>query len=257
MTLAIYAGSFDPFTNGHHELVARGTHLFDEVVVAVGKHPTKPGLFSVEKRIELIRASTEDIPDLIVEAFDGLLFEYARSLAKRYSTEVVLLRGLRPQGDFASEYLLAMGNRDAAPELETIFLLSSPALQHVSSSLVREFASHGGDISRYVHPAVVDAFEAKRKRKDSPFVKYLDGTGATVLRARTVSRDLFDAIYEDLVREYPTIAVIEVLLRKTKIDIASLSVSGSSRVFWLTNLQTIVAHGGLLELIVAAHQDTQ
>jgi len=156
--IAIYAGSFDPLTNGHLEIILRSTKIFDQVIVAVGRHPSKPGFFSAMERVELIRASTPDI--VAVESFDGLLFEYAAE--KRAS---VLIRGLRAHGDFEMEYQLAMANKDMAPNLETMFMLPSMGLQFVSSSLVREIAFHGGDFERYVPAPVAEALRQKIGRK--------------------------------------------------------------------------------------------
>lgn len=162
MITAIYAGSFDPFTLGHEQVVLRATQLFSRVIVAVGKHHTKRGFFDVVERMDLI---SQCVPKGVeVTSFQGLLFEFARSQNAK-----VLIRGLRAHGDFESEYQVAMANRDAAPELETVFLLPDANLQFVSSSLVREIISHGGDISKYVRPCVVDAFNKKMGPVESPF----------------------------------------------------------------------------------------
>lgn len=159
-TIAILPGSYDPITNGHLEIIGRASLIADEVIIALARHPTKPGYFPMEVRKELILAATlKKVSNLTVEIVDGLMFEFARETAQKYHAQVMFVRGLRPQGDFASEYLLAMGNRDAAPEIETVFLMSSPTLSHVSSSLVREMASHGADISRYVVPEVAEAMK--------------------------------------------------------------------------------------------------
>lgn len=157
MITAIYAGSFDPFTRGHEDIARRAVKIFDKVIIGVGKHRTKPGFFPVEERLRLINSSLCDLGDRIEAcSFEGLLFEFAR---KRGAS--VIVRGLRAHVDFDTEFAMAMANRDAAPELETVFLVPDTSHQFVSSSLVREIASHGGDFSHYVHPAVVEAFAAK------------------------------------------------------------------------------------------------
>jgi pantetheine-phosphate adenylyltransferase len=149
---AIYAGSFDPLTNGHVDLVTRGLGLFDELVVAIGVNPAKRGLFTVEERQALIRAV---IPDVEVVAFEGLLVDAARAHGAN-----VLLRGVRTMSDFELEYRNGLANRDLAG-IETLFLLADPALSFVSSSLIKEIASNGGDVSRYVPEPVLEPLLAR------------------------------------------------------------------------------------------------
>jgi len=148
---ALFAGSFDPITNGHVDLVARGLRLFDAVVVAVGNNPAKRYLLPLEERVGLARrALLEAGLDVEVSAFEGLLVEAAR----KHGADV-MLRGLRGPADLELELRNASGNRDLSG-IDTVFLPSLPQHLYVSSSLVREIASHGGDVSRYVPRVVLE-----------------------------------------------------------------------------------------------------
>jgi pantetheine-phosphate adenylyltransferase len=148
---AIYAGSFDPPTLGHADIIRRGAALFDRLVVAVGNNPAKRYRFDLAERTRLVRSSCEDLPHVEVVSFDGLLVDTATAVGAQ-----VILRGLRPLGDFDLEFRNGLANRDLTG-IETIFLLASPEQVYVSSSLVKEIASHGGDVSRYVSADVLDA----------------------------------------------------------------------------------------------------
>ncbi len=156
MRLAIYAGSFDPVTFGHLDLITRAAALFDQVAVGIGRHPTKKPLFTSEERLSLITEITKGIPNVEVVEFDGLLIHYAK---KRNAT--ALIRGLRAATDFEYELQIAHANSDMCPEIDTVFLPTRVERGFVSASLVREIASHGGDVSRYV-PAPVTAALAKK-----------------------------------------------------------------------------------------------
>jgi len=167
--IAVYPGSFDPITGGHMEVIVRALRLFDRVIVAVGKHPTKPGFFTVEERVALIAESVKDLapagkgaPRVVADQFTGLVVEYCKAKGAQ-----VLLRGLRAHGDFEPEFQMALANRDLAPELETVFLIPRPERQIISSSLVREIATHGGDFSRYVPAPVFAAVQAKLKARST------------------------------------------------------------------------------------------
>lgn len=149
--VAIYAGSFDPPTNGHLDLVERAAALFPHVIVAAGRHPTRVPLFTTAERIDLLRRACAGFANVEVAEFDGLLIEYARDRGAR-----VLVRGLRAQTDFEYELQIAHANADLAPELDTVFLPTRTRHGFVSASLVREIARHHGDVSRYV-PDVVRA----------------------------------------------------------------------------------------------------
>ncbi|MFY0535807.1 pantetheine-phosphate adenylyltransferase [Nannocystis pusilla] len=155
---AVYPGSFDPITSGHVEIVERALRLFDQVIVAVGRHPTKTGYFSVDERVALIGECIAHLPRARAAKFDGLMIDFCMQQGAR-----VIVRGLRAHGDFEPEFQIASANRDLQPAVETVFLIPGPAHQFVSSSLVREIAGHGGDFARYV-PAPVAAAMQKRMR---------------------------------------------------------------------------------------------
>lgn len=154
--VAIYPGSFDPPTRGHEDLVRRGLSLADRLHVAVATNPAKRGLFRVEERLDLLRATVGNEPRVVIESFEGLLADHAGAIGAS-----LVIRGLRAGGDFEYECQMALMNRQLAPNLETVFLVPSFDLTYVSSSLVREVAQHGGDVSRLVHPAVVTALRAR------------------------------------------------------------------------------------------------
>lgn len=156
---AIYAGSFDPMTYGHLDVVKRAAGLFPRLIVAVGRHPTRSPLFSVEERAELIRGVCADISNVEVSSFDGLLVDHAREVGVR-----VVVRGLRVGADFEYELQIAQANADLAPEVDTLFLPTSTGYGFISASLVRDIARHGGDISRYAPALVCDALKKKFAR---------------------------------------------------------------------------------------------
>ena len=160
MRLAIYAGSFDPVTAGHLDVIERAAALFDRVTVAIGRHPTKQPLFTYEERAELLRDVTTHLSNTEVGAFDGLLIEYARV---RQATAIV--RGLRAATDFEYELQIAHANADMCPQIDTVFLPTRVERGFVSASLVREIASHGGDVSRYVPAQVAIALQRKFTRE--------------------------------------------------------------------------------------------
>src|SRR4051812_43666668 len=153
---AVYAGSFDPPTLGHLDVVRRGLELFDGIIVAVGINSQKRTLFSSDERVELLRAICAD-PRVQVEAFDGLLVDYCRARGAR-----VILRGLRAVTDFDYELSIGLANRDLAPTVETVFVLARADQIFVSSSLVREIARMRGDVARYAHPTVCTALDRLR-----------------------------------------------------------------------------------------------
>jgi pantetheine-phosphate adenylyltransferase len=164
MSVAVYPGSFDPITNGHLDIVERAASVFDTVIVAVLANPKKAPLLTVEQRIEVIRAALEahDVPDerVDVDSFDGLTVEFAQS---RGATAIV--RGLRAISDFEIEMQLAHNNRVLAPRIDTIFFMTSAANSYVSSSLVKEIASFGGDVSGMVPAAAREALERAFARR--------------------------------------------------------------------------------------------
>ena len=147
---AIYPGTFDPVTNGHLDIISRATRLFSEVIVAVASNHAKRPFFSLDERIQLLQEAVDDIPGVTVIGFDNLLIHFVRE-----QKAGVILRGLRAVSDFEYEFQLAGMNRRLAKEVETIFLTPSEESMFISSSLVREIAVLGGDVSSFV-PAVVD-----------------------------------------------------------------------------------------------------
>ena len=154
--IAIYAGSFDPPTNGHLDLVERASILFPDVVVAVGIHPTRQALFTPEERLELLAQICRPFPNVKVASFRGLLIDYAREIGAP-----VIVRGLRAATDFEYELQIAHANSDLDPTIDTIFLPTRTNYGFISASLVREIASHGGDVSRYAPPEVCEALAEK------------------------------------------------------------------------------------------------
>ena len=158
--LAVYAGSFDPATLGHLDLIERAAALFDNVIVAIGVHPTKHPLFTAEERKDLIQSIAAHIPNVVVDSFDGLLIEYCAS-----KNASVIVRGLRVTTDFEYELQIAHANADLRPQIDTIFLPTRTKHGFVSASLVREIASHGGDVSRYAPAVVCEALKKKFAKK--------------------------------------------------------------------------------------------
>ncbi len=154
--LAVYAGSFDPATLGHLDIIERAAALFENVVVAIGVHPTKHPLFSAEERSRLIQDITSHLPNVRVDSFDGLLIDYCQRLGAS-----VIVRGLRITTDFEYELQIAHANADLCPQVDTVFLPTRTKHGFVSASLVREIASHGGDVSRYAPKVVCDALAAR------------------------------------------------------------------------------------------------
>ncbi|MFZ5453314.1 MAG: pantetheine-phosphate adenylyltransferase [Thermodesulfobacteriota bacterium] len=147
--IAVYPGSFDPITNGHMDLLQRALKIFDHIIVAVAWNPTKKCLFTIEERMEMIRVSLQDNPQVSIDTFTGLLVNYAREKKAR-----AILRGLRAVTDFEYEFQLAMMNRRLEPEIETVFLMTGLRWVFLSSSILKEAAVHGGNIEGMV-PEVV------------------------------------------------------------------------------------------------------
>ena len=163
-TIAVYPGSFDPITNGHLDIVARATAVFDTVIIGVLANPRKTPLLPVEARIEVIRAALADgagptLDRVRVEAFDGLTVDFCHALGAS-----AIVRGLRAISDFESEMQLAHNNRVLAPDVDTVFFMTSVENGYVSSSLVKEIASFGGDVSSMV-PASAQAALAGASRR--------------------------------------------------------------------------------------------
>jgi pantetheine-phosphate adenylyltransferase len=163
LKLAVYPGTFDPITNGHVDILRRSLGLFDRIVVALAQNVRKAPLFSIAERREMIIDAVAGDARVEVDAFSGLLVEYCQRRGAR-----AVIRGLRALADFEYEFQFAHMNRHLAPEVETVFLMTSEESFYVSSSLVKEVALMGGDVSRMVPPAVVAALAAKRKQGVAP-----------------------------------------------------------------------------------------
>jgi pantetheine-phosphate adenylyltransferase len=153
---AIYPGTFDPVTNGHLDLIARGAMIFDQLIVAVAQNLEKEPLFAVKERVEMLEAVTFELKNVEVEVFDGLLMEYARSRSAG-----VVMRGIRAVSDYEYELQMAMMNRKIEPEIETVFMLPAEAYSYISSRLVKELARLGGPVKDLVPPLVVERLRAK------------------------------------------------------------------------------------------------
>ena len=157
MKVAIYPGTFNPITNGHTDLVERAARLFDKIIVAVGTNRQKSETMAVQQRVELIETVLGHIDNVEVASFDTLLTEFVKSKGAN-----IILRGLRTVADFEYEFQLVGMNRVLEPDIETVFLAPAEHLSYISSTLVREIASYGGDISKFVHPAVAEAMLKER-----------------------------------------------------------------------------------------------
>ena len=156
MNRAVYAGTFDPITFGHMDVAARAAHVFDQLTLAVAEDPRKTLMFRTEERIELARASLADLRNVEVVPFSGLLVNWARAHGIH-----TLIRGLRAFSDFEYEFQMALTNRKLAPDIETLFLMPNEDFSDVSASMVREIASLGGDVEKFVPAVVASALEKK------------------------------------------------------------------------------------------------
>jgi pantetheine-phosphate adenylyltransferase len=154
--IAVYPGSFDPPTKGHEDLVRRSLALADRLIVAVAVNVVKQPLFSVDERLDMLRAAVGDDSRVSFQAFDGLLADFAKRVGA-----TIIVRGLRAVSDFEYEFQMALMNRQLHPSLETVFLVPAVDLTYLSSSLVREVARFGGDVTPLVHPAVAAALSRR------------------------------------------------------------------------------------------------
>lgn len=155
---AIIPGSFDPITNGHLDVITRSSKLFDKVYVAVLKNSAKSPLFSAEERVELIKRVTKNLDNVYVEAFSGLLVDFARDKNARF-----IIKGLRAVSDYEYECQMALANKELAPEVETFFIASSPNFSYLSSSIVKEFAVHGASLDSLVPNEIIQDIHSKFK----------------------------------------------------------------------------------------------
>jgi len=159
MRIGIYPGSFDPVTFGHLDIILRSSQLVDTLIIGVLKNSSKVPLFNTEERVELLREVTKDIPNVIIESYDGLLVDYARE-----KNASVIFRGLRVVTDFEYELQLAQTNHKLNPDVDTVFLTTSVQYSYLSSSTVREIASYGGNVEQFVPTCVVQAIQDKFKK---------------------------------------------------------------------------------------------
>ena len=157
-TTAIYPGTFDPITNGHIDLVIRASKLFEQVIVAVAINPTKKPAFTLTERVDLAMLTLQYLPNVEVCGFEGLLVDAAREKGAQ-----VIIRGLRAVSDFEHEFQLAGMNRHMEPNVETMFLTPAEQFSYISSSLVREVSTLGGDVSAFVAPCVAEALNNKSR----------------------------------------------------------------------------------------------
>lgn len=156
MSLAVYPGSFDPFTKGHLDILQRCSKLFDHLIVGVLEHPTKKCLFEPQERVEMISDVTADLENVRVAHFNGLLVNFCREVGAR-----TLIRGLRAVSDYEYELQIFSVNKQLAPEVETMFMMSSTQYSFLSSSIVKEVARYGGDLSQLVPKTVEKALRKK------------------------------------------------------------------------------------------------
>ena len=147
--ICVYPGSFDPVTNGHLDIIQRAASIFDEVVVAILHNPSKTGRFPIAKRLDMLEKACKHLPNVRFDRFDGLLVEYMRKSGAK-----VIVRGLRAVSDFENEFQMAQLNHQMAPDVETLFLMTTPEHAYLSSSAVREIGMFGGDVSPFV-PACI------------------------------------------------------------------------------------------------------
>jgi pantetheine-phosphate adenylyltransferase len=154
--VAVYPGTFDPITLGHMDIIRRGTHLVDSLVVGITTNPSKSPMFSVEERLAMVKRELADIPNVQVVTFNSLLMDFAESQGAS-----VILRGLRAVADFEYEYQMAGMNQQLNDDIETVFLMADVSLQPIASNLVKEIARFGGPIDKFVTPAVAADVAAK------------------------------------------------------------------------------------------------
>ena len=157
MKIAIYPGSFDPITYGHLDILKNASGIFDKVIIAVAHNYSKAGFLTVEERVELIKESIKDIPNVEVDSFDGLTIEYAKKKGAK-----VLIRGLRAVSDFEFEMQLSQTNSALCDEIKTVFLTTKPKYNFISSSTIKEILANGGDISKFVPQPVYDYLTRKK-----------------------------------------------------------------------------------------------
>ena len=159
-TLAVFPGSFDPLTNGHVDIIERGTHLFEKIIVAILVNAEKSPLFSMEERVEIVRETFRGRPNIEVDTFDGLLVDYVERRKAH-----VIVRGLRALSDFETEFQMALMNRRLSPNVETVFMMPAEQYTYISSRLIKEVFSLGGQVRGLVPEIVVTRLQEKQRGK--------------------------------------------------------------------------------------------
>lgn len=161
MKIAVFAGSFDPFTKGHESVVVRALPLFDKIIIAIGTNSSKMGFLTIEERIELIGNVFMGESKIVVDSYEGLTVDYCRKVGANF-----MLRGIRTAADFEYERAVAQMNKSMLPGVESVFLLTTPELTPVNSTIVRDILRHGGDVSQFL-PDAADIYSLLEKRKNS------------------------------------------------------------------------------------------
>ena len=156
MKIGIYPGTFDPITHGHTDIITRSLRVFDKVVVAVAPNPAKHPLFNLTDRLDMVKLVLKDLGQVEVTEFDGLLVEYVRQ-----SGAHAIIRGLRAISDFEHEFQMALINRKLAKQVETVFLMPSEEYSYLSSTIIKDVATHGGALTEFVHPEVARRLQAR------------------------------------------------------------------------------------------------
>jgi pantetheine-phosphate adenylyltransferase len=154
--VAVYTGTFDPIHLGHLDVIARGSRLFDRLIVGVGINPDKTTFFDQDERVELVQSAVSEWPNVLVQPFSGLAVAFVRQAGA-----MAVLRGLRTTSDMENEFTMALMNRTLDPDIETVFLMAKERYSHVSSSLLRQVATFGGDLSKFVPPSVWPALQQR------------------------------------------------------------------------------------------------
>ena len=161
MKIAVYAGTFDPITLGHQDILTRAAHLFDKLILAIAVDNYKETFFTAQERVEIARQAVAELPNVEVKQFSGLLVEFCRQEGAE-----VIIRGLRAHSDFDNEFQIALMNKNVAPEIDSLFLMTAPEYQFVSSSIVKNFSKLGYLQDSIVAPCVAEALAAKLAKQE-------------------------------------------------------------------------------------------
>ena len=161
MKIAVYAGTFDPITLGHQDILTRAAHLFDKLILAIAVDNDKETFFTAQERVEIARQAVAELPNVEVKQFSGLLVEFCRQEGAE-----VIIRGLRALSDFDNEFQIALMNKNVAPEIDSLFLMTAPEYQFVSSSIVKNFSKLGYLPDSIVAPCVAEALSAKLAKQE-------------------------------------------------------------------------------------------